>query len=211
MDYEQFREDYDGRELHKTDLANHPVDQFDRWFSEATDAGVHLPDAMTLATAGDNAAPSVRSVVLRGFDRTGFRFFTHLGSQKAAELRENPRAALKFYWDRFHRQVRLRGPVEPLPREEVETYFGKRPRESQIAAHVSGESETVESRDALERVRDRYRDRFEDGPVPCPDDWGGFRLHPDQFIFWQGRNGRLHDRFRYRETDDGWTLERLTP
>ncbi len=211
MEFEQYREDYNGNELDRSDLLSDPVDQFQKWFDEATTAGVTLPDAMTLATADADGMPSARTVVLRGYGPEGFRFFTNLESRKAQDLQENTRAALTFYWKEFHRQVRLSGPVSSLPREDVEAYFRKRPRESRIAAHVSDQSSVITDRAELEELREQFLERFRNKQIPCPENWGGYRLTPKEYIFWQGRAGRLHDRFRYRKDDGTWTIQRLAP
>ena len=211
-DFEKLREDYNGRELDRSDLKADPFDQFDEWFQNALDADVHLPDAMSLATCAPDGQPTVRTVVLRGHGPEGFRFFTGLNSRKAQHLKQNPRTSLTFYWKPFHRQVRIEGEVERVPRDDVEEYFATRPRNSQLAAHVSDQQDVVESRDVLQAELDEARQRFDGQDVPCPDDWGGFLLKPHCFYFWQGRAGRLHDRFRYQHSeDDSWTLDRIAP
>ncbi len=211
-DFESLREDYNGRELDRSDLNEDPFDQFDEWFQNALDADVHLPDAMSLATCSPDGQPSVRTVALRGHGPDGFRFFTNLNSRKAQHLNQNQKACLTFYWKPFHRQVRVEGTVESVAREDVEQYFATRPRNSQLVAHVSDQQEVVEDRDVLQTELDNTRERFDGKEVSCPDDWGGFLLKPHRFYFWQGRSGRLHDRFRYERSDDGgWKIDRIAP
>ncbi len=210
--FRSLREEYNGRELHCSDLDDDPFSQFDEWYQQALDADVKLPDAMSLATCSPEGHPVARTVVLRGHGPDGFRFFTHLNSRKARHLLDRPEASLLFYWKPFHRQVRIEGKTEQVPREEVETYFAKRPRKSQIAAHVSNQRQAVDSRQKLEDDMEELRRRFEGKDVPCPENWGGFRLKPDRFFFWQGRSGRLHDRFRYRKQEGGsWSIDRISP
>jgi pyridoxamine 5'-phosphate oxidase len=187
-----------------------PLEQFRRWYAEAA-AAVRAPEAVAIATAGSEGAPSVRMVLLKRFDVDGFVFHTNYGSRKGRELTANPRAALLAYWDPLGRQVRVEGPVERAARAESEAYFRTRPRGAQLGAHASRQSSVVASRGELEARMTALEREFEGREVPLPDDWGGFRLRPDVYEFWQHRENRLHDRLRYRREDGGWTIERLAP
>lgn len=188
-----------------------PVAQFERWFREARDAGIYLPDAMTLATVDAEGAPNARLVVLRGVDQRGFVFYTNYGSPKGRELDHEPRAALVFHWNELERQVRVRGRVTRVSREQSVDYFAKRPRASQISAAISPQSEVIRGRDVLAEGVAELRRRVGDGEIPAPVTWGGFRLAHTELEFWQGRESRLHDRFRYSPGRDGWRIERLAP
>jgi pyridoxamine 5'-phosphate oxidase len=186
-----------------------PLRQFAVWFEEAGAAGVRAPEAMALATAAADGSPSVRMVLLKGFDERGFVFFTGYESRKGAELEANPRAALLFYWDPLGRQVRIEGPVERVPEQESDAYFRTRPRGAQISASVSPQSRVVESRASLEALAAELEARG--GELPRPAAWGGFRLAPETYEFWQHRANRLHDRLRYRRDGNDWKIERLAP
>lgn len=196
--------------MDERDLDPDPLVQLRRWLEEAGRASPQ-PEAMALATAGADGRPSARMVLLRGLDERGLAFFTNLESRKAAELRENPRAALVLHWWALGRQVRVEGPVEELSREEVEAYWRTRPRESRIAAWASPQSRPLPSRAALEAAYALQAARFAEEEVPLPPFWGGFRVVPECVELWEHRESRLHDRLRYRRTDEGWTRERLAP
>jgi pyridoxamine 5'-phosphate oxidase len=188
-----------------------PFVLFDLWFKDATEAGLMLPEAMTLATSSRDGAPSARMVLLKEVDRHGFVFYTNYDSRKGAELTENPRAALVFHWTVLERQVRVEGVVARVTSEESYAYFRTRGRGSRIGAWASRQSATLESRDAfLERVR-HYEKEFAGGDVPLPPFWGGFRVAPQRIEFWQGRANRLHDRLLYERNGEGWTRSRLYP
>jgi pyridoxamine 5'-phosphate oxidase len=198
--------------LREQDVEADPLSRFALWYRDADSAGMRLPEAAALATASADGAPSLRMVLVKGFDERGFVFFSNHASMKGRELASNPRAALLFYWDPLGRQVRITGPVERTSAAESERYVRSRPRESQLSALASPQSQPIDSRSALEqRVTDLKR-RFGDGELPLPTNWGGFRLAVETVEFWQQRDDRLHDRLRYRRGDDtDWVLERLAP
>lgn len=197
--------------LDVTTLDRDPVAQFRRWFGDAERAELLEPNAMTLATADGSGRPSARVVLLKAIDERGVVFFTDYRSRKAADLAANPRAALTFLWKELDRQVRITGRVEKVAPEESADYFRTRPRGSQLGAWASTQSAVLPDRSALEREVARVTAQFNDGVVPLPPHWGGFRVVPDEFEFWQGRENRLHDRFRYVRSSDTWRIERLSP
>jgi pyridoxamine 5'-phosphate oxidase len=208
----QSRNEYGARTLRRRDLADDPVEQFARWFAKAVEAELPEPSAMTLATAAPDGQPSARMILLKGFDEHGFTFFTNYASPKARELDANPHAAMVFWWDRLERQVRVAGGVERVSHEESEAYHRTRPRLSQIGAFASSQSQVIPNREALEERFAQVQDDYAGRDVPLPANWGGYRLVPIRYEFWQGRPNRLHDRFRYtREADGTWTIARLSP
>jgi pyridoxamine 5'-phosphate oxidase len=188
-----------------------PIERFQEWFREAEQAGVEVPEAMTLATAGVDGVPSARMVLLKGADDEGFVFYSGYVSRKAGELEQNPRAALVFYWRPLGKQVRVEGPVERVSEGESAAYFATRPRGSQLAAWASQQSQPLESREELERRYAELEREYDGREVPRPPHWGGFRLQPDAIEFWEHRENRLHDRFRYTRAREGWTAELLSP
>jgi pyridoxamine 5'-phosphate oxidase len=199
------------RPLVEDELDRDPLRQFERWYGEAADAGVRAPEAMAVATAGADGRPSLRMVLLKQFDASGFVFFTGYDSRKGRDLAANPRAALLFYWDPVGRQVRIEGPVARTSRDETERYFRSRPRGSQIAALTSDQSRVIATRDELDAKFSTLERDLEGRDTPLPPAWGGFRVEPETYEFWQHRENRLHDRLRYRRDRDRWTIERLSP
>jgi pyridoxamine 5'-phosphate oxidase len=196
--------------LHRSALADDPIEQFRDWYDRAA-AEVPLVDAMALATVDADGVPDARMVLLKGFGPDGFRFFTNLGSAKARQLEEAPRAALILYWRELDRQVRIRGGVEKLPASDDDAYFSTRPPEARIGAWASPQSQPIGDRDALDaRVREIGK-RFAGGEIPRPEFWGGFLVRPQRIEFWQGQAARLHDRFAYTRAGDGWEIQRLAP
>lgn len=189
-----------------------PIKQFAKWYADASDAGLKLPNSMTLATASRDGKPSARVVLLKGFDEQGFVFYTNYESQKGRELDENPYAALVFYWSEFDRQVRITGTVTKTTREDSESYFKTRPVDSQLGAWASSQSRVINSREVLEDKMRELMARYEGGDIPLPPYWGGYCLAPTEIEFWQNRPGRLHDRLRYKLQPGGeWLIERLSP
>ena len=206
------RRDYVYGGLDEREAADEPYAQFRRWWDDALAAGVPDVNAMALATAGAAGDPSVRVVLLKGFDERGWVFFTHYGSRKGRELTERPRAALVFYWSPMDRQVRIAGPVEKVSREESAAYFATRPPGSRCAAAAATQSEPIPDRATLESRVAAVEQEHPDGAVACPSGWGGYRLLADEVEFWQGRPNRLHDRLHYLKHPDGtWTRQRLAP
>ncbi len=211
MDLSALREEYMRAGLHERDLAPDPFAQFGAWFGETLASGLALPNAMTLATATRDGRPSAREVLLKGFDDRGFVFFTNYDSRKGRELAENPRAALHFCWKELERQVCIEGEVTRVPAAESDEYFASRPLGSRLSAVISPQSEAVANREALETSLAQAAKHWRDAP-PRPPHWGGYRVLPAVFEFWQGRKDRLHDRLRYRASGDGtWKVERLAP
>ena len=198
-------------ELRESDVDPDPLKQFRRWYAEAEEAGLKAPQAMALATSTAEGAPSVRMVLLKGADEHGFVFFTGYVSRKAAELDANPRAALLFYWDQPGRQVRIEGHVERVAGQESDAYFATRPRGAQLAAAASRQSEVLRDRAEIDE-RFAELDREHAGSdVRRPDHWGGYRLVPEAYEFWEHRDDRMHDRLRYRRVNGDWLVERLSP
>jgi pyridoxamine 5'-phosphate oxidase len=208
------RREYSLGGLRRVDLDANPIAQFQKWFEEATRAFAQKEidvNAATLATADKNGKPSARIILLKGLDERGFVFYTNYESRKGRELVENPNAALTFYWPELERQICVAGIVEKVSRDESENYFRSRPRDSQLAAWASNQSDVVADRAALEARWNEMGKKFPN-EVPLPPNWGGFILNPQRIEFWQGRASRLHDRFQYtKQPDNSWRSARLAP
>ena len=211
-DLAKLRSEYTAHGLRRAELHSDPLQQFSAWFAAALAAEIRDVNAMSLATATRDGKPSVRIVLLKGFDERGFSFFTNYDSGKARDLEANPFAEMVFYWPKLERQVRISGKVERTSREDSAAYFHSRPLGSQLGAWVSKQSEVIDARKVLDARLNEMTERFENGEIPLPPHWGGYRLKPDRFEFWQGRPNRLHDRFRYsRKADGTWLIDRLAP
>ncbi|MGB3619306.1 MAG: pyridoxamine 5'-phosphate oxidase [Catalinimonas sp.] len=205
------RKEYTSRALERSDLADDPLQQFDRWLQEAVAAEVPEPTAMTLATVDAAGQPSARIVLLKGVQEGGFTFYTNYQSRKGRELLNHPKAALVFFWPELERQVRVNGSVSEVPAEESDAYFASRPRGSRIGAWTSPQSEMIADRSVLEQRAQEITAKYEGRPVPRPPHWGGFRLLPHSLEFWQGRPSRLHDRFLFSRHLAVWNIKRLAP
>lgn len=214
MDITSLREDYCQSGLNRNDLSDTPIDQFHKWFEEAQLARFGEPNAMILSTVSEDGLPSSRTVLLKIYDEKGFIFFTNYNSQKSQDIKQNPNVALLFPWLPLERQVRITGSVEKIPKSESFAYFTSRPKGSQIGAWISPQSKVIESRGYLKKKLTEMEEKFSNGDIPLPSDWGGYRVVPTKFEFWQGRTSRLHDRFTYQKilnSDNNWIINRLAP
>jgi pyridoxamine 5'-phosphate oxidase len=196
--------------LRRADLDPDPLRQFAAWYTEAA-AAVATPESAVLATATPTGAPSARMVLLKGYDQRGFVFYTNYFSRKGQEIAQNPRAAMLFHWSQLGRQVRIEGTVIRIDAAESDAYFRTRPLGSRLSAAASPQSRPVENRGVLEQAVAALTERHPDGNVPRPEEWGGLRLEPSRYEFWQHGDDRLHDRFRYRREQTAWVVERLGP
>lgn len=211
-DLSYMRDEFEMAGLRRDDLDPDPTKQFERWFEDVQRAGYRMPNAVTLATVGADGQPSMRMVLLKQFDGHGFVFYTNYESRKAQEMAQNPKVALHFPWHDLERQVIITGTVEKVSTAESVKYFLTRPHGSQIGAWVSNQSSVISSKQALLMKWEEMKRKFGEGEVPLPSFWGGFRVVPHTFEFWQGQKSRLHDRFRYTaDGAGGWTIERLAP
>ena len=212
MDIAALRQEYIRNGLSREDLNVDPFKQFENWFQQACEAELNEPNAMSLATASAKGEPSLRTVLLKYFDTQGFVFFTNYESNKARQIEENPYVALLFLWLPLERQVKIRGKAAKISTAESLKYFTTRPRGSQLGAWCSEQSSVISSRQLLEMKFEEIRRKFGQGEVPLPSFWGGYRIVPHYFEFWQGRPNRLHDRFSYTLQDDHtWDIQRLAP
>ena len=207
------RQKYGEVDLSPENVSPNPFQQFQDWFSVASESGILEPNAMTVASATADGKPSARIILLKGIDEKGFLFYTNYEGRKGQELIENPQAALVFYWDTLHRQVRIEGKVEKASQKTSDAYFNKRPKGSQIGAWASPQSQVIESRSILENNKASLNKKYADQDhLPRPKHWGGFRVKPQRIEFWQGRNNRLHDRVVYEKQKNGrWKIFRLAP
>lgn len=205
------RQDYAQRGLRRAQLDPNPFRQFQSWLHDALEQQLLEPNAMILATVDANGQPWTRTVLLKGCDEHGFIFFTSYRGAKGVQLAHEPRCALTFWWGALERQVHITGQAAKTSVAESDAYFALRPVASRLAAWASAQSAPLADRETLQRRFEEARNRFGDGHVPRPDDWGGYRVTPQTIEFWQGRQNRLHDRFRYTRVEGGWTIERLAP
>lgn len=212
MDLSDFRKEYSTQGLHRKDLSADPMEVFEEWFKQATELEVHEPNAMTLATISSEGHPYQRTVLLKAFDKRGFTFFTNYQSRKASHIAANPSVCMLFPWVSLERQVIVQGRAEKISTAESLKYFTTRPRESQIGAWVSNQSEVIPSRKILLQKLDEINTKFQGKEVPLPSFWGGYRVIPQTIEFWQGGPARVHDRFLYKRQDNGdWSIHRLSP
>jgi pyridoxamine 5'-phosphate oxidase len=207
----QFRIDYAQRSLSESDVDADPFHQFRTWFDQAIAAKAHEPNAMTLATATTDGVPSARIVLLKDLTAQGFSFFTNYQSHKGHELESNPRAALVFYWPELERQIRIEGSVSRTTIEESDDYFSRRPVKSRVGSAASPQSQIVPNRQFLESRFHELESLHPDGNIPRPSHWGGYRVSPTRFEFWQGRPSRLHDRIEYAKASPHWLIRRIAP
>jgi pyridoxamine 5'-phosphate oxidase len=212
IDLSKLREEYTTKGLHKEDLDNNPIKQFELWFNQAMDAKLIEPNAFSLATVGEDMMPSIRTVLLKMYDESGFVFFSNYKSKKAIQIEQNPKAAIHFAWLGLERQVKIEGSIEKISKSESLKYFLSRPKGSQIGAWVSHQSEVISSRSLLEAKFDEIKNKFVKGEIPFPSFWGGYIIKPQVIEFWQGGKDRLHDRFEYTLLENGsWEINRLAP
>ena len=204
------RKSYEREKLEEADVAQDPLEQFTRWMQQAIDAQIPEPNAMTLATVSKENRPSTRPVLIKGCDERGIVWYTNYESRKARQISMNPWASLQFHWVELERVVRIEGKVEKVSADESEAYYRSRPLDSRIAAWASPQSEVIADRKALEKRVEEFNQKYGENP-PLPPNWGGLRLVPERWEFWQGRKNRLHDRIVYRREKGNWLRERLAP
>jgi len=205
------RKNHQSNELNETSVNKNPFIQFTKWYESILISKLNEPTAMMLSTADVNGNSSARIVLLKEVDDYGFVFYTNYDSRKGKDLSQNPKAALTFFWDEIRRQIRIEGRIEKISGETSKEYFSSRPRESQIGAWVSEQSSVIPNRDFLENKYVELKEKFGNEEIPLPDFWGGYRVIPNYFEFWQGRENRLHDRICYKKENDEWKIFRLAP
>jgi pyridoxamine 5'-phosphate oxidase len=205
------RRNYSLKSLDESGVKRNPFDQFEIWFSEALNSEIPEPNAMILSTVSSDSKPTSRTVLLKGFDKTGFTFFTNYESRKSADIKSNPNVSLLFLWKELERQVRINGSVIKVSEAESKKYFDLRPVESRISAWASVQSSKIPDRKYLEEKYESFKQKFSDGNVPLPPHWGGYRVIPDYFELWQGRENRLHERISYELVNKVWNIFRLSP
>ena len=211
MDLDKLRRDYTRGGLEREDLDDDPITQFKAWLKQTIDAEIKDPTGMVVSTVDEHGQPSQRMVLLKQVDHDGFCFFTNYGSKKASDIGKNPLVSLHFPWHMLDRQVKICGRAEKMTKKESLSYFMSRPRESQLAAWASAQSDRISSRQLLVQQIDAMKRKFQSGDVPLPDFWGGYRVTPSSIEFWQGGEHRVHDRFRYDRDGDDWEINRLSP
>ena len=211
MDIGDYRREYTKDGLNRRDLSESPFELFEKWFVQATDAGIPDSSAMSLATVSKQGKPSQRTVLLKMFDEKGFIFFTNYSSQKSKEIDNNPNVSLLFPWRELERQIEINGKAEKISTAESLKYFLSRPRGSQLGAWASTQSSPVNTRQILEGQLKKIKSKFKQGEIPLPDFWGGYRVVPETIEFWQGGVDRMHDRFEYSRNNNGWDISRLQP
>ena len=211
MDLEALRREYLKDGLEREDLAEDPLDQFEKWMAQFLELGLADPTAMTVATVAPDGQPSQRIVLLKHVDQSGFVFYTNYSSRKASEIDANPKISLHFPWHVVERQIKVCGVAEKVSQAESLRYFTSRPKGSQLAAAASPQSQVISSRSLLLNEFERLKQKFREGEIPLPDFWGGYRVVPSEIEFWQGGQNRLHDRFRYSRSGDAWEIDRLAP
>lgn len=205
------RENYKKGGIPDENIPKEPIPFFEKWLKEAISSDVMEPNAMSLATVDSDGKPSVRLVLLKGIEGDAIHFYTNYESEKGRELAKHPHASVAFWWPELERQIRISGSVQKLSHEVSSDYFNSRPRESQLGAWASSQSQPVETREDLQKHFDQMVKKFEGKEIPKPDFWGGFQVRIEEIEFWQGRTGRLHDRIKYKKADNFWTKERLQP
>ena len=211
MDLSRLRQDYRQSELNRRNLKPDPIDQFQVWFDQAIHSEILEPNAMVLGTVSPQGCPYSRTVLLKYFDRSGFVFYTNYTSRKATHMDQNPQVSLLFVWLPLERQIHITGTATKVSTAESLRYFMSRPRDSQIGAWCSPQSQIISSRSLLIKQYESMKQKFQNRQIPLPDAWGGYRVKPDSVEFWQGRQSRLHDRFLYERQADDWVIHRLAP
>ena len=205
------RRDYAGKELDVNSVDENPFHQLNLWLEEAVNAKILDPNAMVVSSVGSDGMPSSRVVLMRGQTKSGIVFYTNYSSQKSKEIQSNPNVAVNFFWVELDRQIRIIGEVKKVSRKQSQEYFSSRPKDSQLAAIASSQSEVIGSRKELEHQFELLKEKYKNSSPQCPEDWGGFEVMVNKFEFWQGRPNRMHDRIIYTKKGDNWQIQRLAP